>query len=210
MFSLGIKNAILVMLIIMILHVLIKNAIADGTQRKQPSQTKRETFVGASVDKAYDQLVEKSGDLSKPNVPSPEVPACPAPEKKTSEEDELLKYVYGDDKDGSDIASFFKGLDVTKDIDKNIQAKLACPVLKSDDNSLPLSTTCDPKLQNMSASLVANKEVKADCDLKQPLQNMVLKEYNDESSMNGGALYGSLSAYDDYALSFQEYDCGTK
>ena len=198
MFSLGIKNAILVLLIILILHVLIKNAIVndDNRQRKQ----KREAFeTAAPLDKAYEKLIDKSSD-------EPQIPACPAPEQKGSEEDELLKYVYGDDKDTTDIGTFFKGLDVTKDVEKNIQAKLACPVLKSDDNSLPLSTTCDPKLQNMSASL-ADKDVKADCDLKQPLQTMLLKEYNDENAMNGGALYGSLSAYDDYALSFQEYAC---
>lgn len=205
MFSLGIKNAILVLLIIMILHVLIKNAIVNDETRQR--KQKREAFEtgAAPLDKAYEKLIDKSSDTLKPS--EPQIPACPAPEQKGgSEEDELLKYVYGDDKDTTDIGTFFKGFDVTKDVEKNIEAKLACPVLKSDDNSLPLSTTCDPKLQNMSAAL-ANKDVKADCDLKQPLQTMVLKEYNDESAMNGGALYGSLSAYDDYALSFQEYAC---
>ena len=200
MLSHGIKNAILVLLIIMILHVLIKNAIVETS-----AKTKKLESFQAPVEKAHEKLIAKESDTLK--LP-PRAETCPPPEDKSSsnDDDELLKYVYGDDNDKSDISSFFKGMDVTKDVEKDIKAKMACPVLKNDE-ALPMSTTCDPKLQNMSASLVANKEVEANCNLSQPLNTMVLKEYKDESAMNGGMLYGSLSAYDDYALAFQEYDC---
>jgi hypothetical protein len=195
MLSLGIKNAILVLLIILILHVLIKNALME-TNVQTPTK-KLEDFKPVSP---LDPELNKVAPVK--------VPECPAPEKKEDDNAELLKYVYGDDADQADIATFFKGLDVTRDVEKEINSKLKCPVLKSDDNSLPLSTTCDPKLQNMATTLA--QEVKADCNLEQNLQTMLIKEYKNENSMNGGDLYGNLSAYDMGALSYQEYECMLK
>jgi hypothetical protein len=37
----------------------------------------------------------------------------------------------------------------------------------------------------------------------------MLGEYEDENAMNGGELYGNLSAYDDMAFSFEDYNCET-
>lgn len=186
MLSSGIKNAILVLLIILILHVLIKNALMES------SSVKKEPFVPLPT---LDPVLNK--------VAPAKVPECPAPEKKDDDNAELLKYVYGDDADPNELGGFFKG--ITKDVEKELEAKLSCPVFKSDDNSLPLSTTCDPKLQNMASALAKEKEVKADCNLKQTLDTMLLKEYTDESSMNGGALFGNLNAFDDRASYYHEY-----
>lgn len=200
MLSLGIKNAILVLLIILILHVLIKNTLIEANARKP-----KDTFTETIFDKK--QSMPFLLDPVANKVPPTKIPDCPAPEKKEDDNSELLKYVYGDDADSSDIGSYFKG--ITKEIESELNAKLTCPVLKSDDNILPLSTTCDPKLQNMAASL-AKKDIEADCGLKQTLDTMLLTEYKDESSMNGGALFGNLNAFDDKAMYFQEYEAQCK
>lgn len=202
MLSLGIKNAILVLLIILILHVLIKNALIDAESRTTPKKTEPTKVIKEPFKAPVSTL-----DLEANKVAPIKAPECPAPEKKEDDNAELLKYVYGEDADQTDISTFFKGLDITRDVEKEINTKLKCPVLKSDDNTLPLSTTCDPKLQNMATTLA--QDVKADCNLEQNLQTMLIKEYNNENAMNGGDLYGNLSAYDMGALNYQEYACSS-
>lgn len=198
MLSLGLKNAILVLLIILILHVLIKNAIAD--------KKIKETFQNNALNKA--DLVSLEQNKVKPIT----APSCPKSEsdihtvsKKEEDESELLKYVYGDDKDTTDISQYFKGMDITKDVQKEIDAKLSCKAIKKDE-SLPLSTTCDPQLQSLQADENL-KKVRFDCDLKQNISNMMLSEYEGENAMNGGELYGNLSAYDGFGLNYEEYEC---
>lgn len=212
MLSMGIKNSILVLLIVLILHVLIKNAIVD---KKLHS---KEKFVEDKNDlKKQENKPDNKQDHKKEVKQEDDIETFVAPvveEKKdckkkpevTGDDDkaELLKFVYGDD--DSDLSNFFKGMDVTKDVKEDIAKKLSCPVLKTDDNSLPLSTTCDPQLQKLRMEDMS-KKVKYDCNLSQPIGNMLLKEYEDENAMNGGALFGDLSAYDDDALNFSEYEC---
>jgi hypothetical protein len=192
MLSLGLKNAILVLLIILILHVLIKNAIIDHTPVKEKFQSK---IVAAPVGDGEDLVVK---------APTPVV--CPKPiEKDEDDKDELLKYVYGDDKDTGDLSQYFKGMDITQDVKKEIDAKMSCSSIKNKSDSLPLSTTCDPQLQKLSNDdVLLLKQKKPD---SQNISNMMLGEYEDESAMNGGALYGNLSAYDDMAFSFEDYSC---
>ena len=197
MLSLGLKNAILVLLIILILHVLIKNAIAD--------KKIKEPFQNTALNKADLASLEQN------KVQPIKAPACPISSeekkeiKKEDDDSELLKYVYGDDKDTTDISQYFKGMDITKDVQKEIDAKLSCKTLKKDD-SLPLSTTCDPQLQSLQAD-ENSKKVRFDCDLKQSISNMMLGEYEGENAMNGGELYGNLSAYDGFGLNYEEYEC---
>jgi hypothetical protein len=198
MLSLGLKNAILVMLIILILHVLIKNAIIDHKPVKEKFQG---SLVGAPVGGG-----STKDYLEANKIPTP-VPACPKPvEKKGNDKDdenELLKYVYGDDKETGDLSQYFKGMDITKDVKKEIAAKISCSAIKND--SLPLSTTCDPQLQSLTSDdVLLLKQKKPE---SQNISNMMLGEYEDENAMNGGALYGNLSAYDDMAFSFEDYKC---
>lgn len=209
--SLGIKNSILVILIVLILHVLIKNAIIDKTLR-----TKREGFVdNRTVDKDKATVPVPAPSLATESIPAvvdavedqEQKPDCKGSKGEVdanASEAELLKFVYGDDENGGDLAAFFKGNDVTADVKGEIEKKMSCPVKKMDDNSLPLSTTCDPKFDKLPST---EKKVRFDCDLPQNISNMRLKEYEDENAMNGGALYGNLSAYDDDALNFEEYKC---
>ena len=201
MLSLGLKNAILVLLIILILHVLIKNAIAD----RKIKDASKEPFQNTTLNKA--DLVS----LEQNKVQPIKAPSCPNSvpidnaSKKEDDDSELLKYVYGDDKDTTDISHYFKGMDITKDVQKEIDAKLSCKAIKKDE-SLPLSTTCDPQLQSLQADENL-KKVRFDCDLKQNISNMMLSEYEGENAMNGGELYGNLSAYDGFGLNYEEYEC---
>lgn len=191
MLSLGIKNSILILLIILILHVLIKNAIIDKTRRSvKASAPTKETFVAPA------QIVKKNTSDKECSKPF---------ETDITSEKEFLKYVYEDTDEDIEIDKYFKGLDVTKDIAAPIASKLSCNQKKSTGNMLPESTTCDPPLKNSSVSQLKEKVVKGDCNLTQPLNAMVLKVYEDENMMNGGDL-GGLSAYDDDALNFEGYD----
>ena len=70
-------------------------------------------------------------------------------EENKDDDTELLKYVYGDDKDASDISQYFKGMDITKDVQKEIDAKTSCKAIVKDE-SLPLSTSCDPQFQSLN------------------------------------------------------------
>jgi hypothetical protein len=217
MLSTGIKNAILVLLIILILHVLIKNALFESRNR----DTKKENFTENQKDtkkhiipEIVDQKqldkedVKPKEETQKEAFTTEKAKICLAPfPTQENDEAELLKFVYGDDKEGDSIGQYFKGLDVTKDVKGKIDEKIACNILKTNDNSLPVSTTCDPGIQKINLDS-SNKRVKADCDLNQSIPLMMLKEYEDESSMNGGELYGNLSAYDNMAMNFENYSCG--
>jgi hypothetical protein len=128
---------------------------------------------------------------------------------KPNDEDELLKFVYGDDSDSGEtegLGKFFKGMDVTRDVKNAIDNKISCPIMKTDDNTLPISTTCDPQLAPVSLKDL-DKKVKANCNIQKKIPVMMLKEYEDESSMNGGKLYGDLSAYDSLLQNYEDYQC---
>ena len=193
MLSLGLKNAILVLLIILILHVLIKNAIVDQKPLKE------KFIIGAPVE---GEKKKEYLEVNKAIIPEP---VCPKPVEKDEDEKELLKYVYGDDDNGN-LSQFFKGMDITKDVKNEIDAKISCSSLKKKNDSLPLSTTCDPQLQTLKVddTLLLKQHKKPE---SQNISNMMLGEYEDESAMNGGELYGNLSAYDDMAFSFEDYSC---
>ncbi len=210
----GIKNSILVLLIVLILHVLIKNAIIDKkTQSKEKfgnSEKEKDESTNNKVNNKLNNTLNNSFKKEE-NIESFVAPVVDEkkdcvkkPEINDDDNDELLKFVYDDD--NSDLSHFFKGMDVTKDVTEDISKKLSCPLLKTDDNSLPLSTTCDPQLQKLRMEDM-NKKIKQDCNLSQPISNMLLKEYEDENAMNGGELFGDLSAYDDEALNFSNYEC---
>lgn len=207
MLSLGLKNAILVLLIILILHVLIKNAIAD---KKVKDTGKKEGYQNSPLSRAdlkdlnnQNNFDVASLDVNK--VKTIKAPSCPAKEENKDDDTELLKYVYGDDKDASDISQYFKGMDITKDVQKEIDAKTSCKAIVKDE-SLPLSTSCDPQFQSLNTDTLS-KHVKHNCNLKQNISNMMLVEYEGENAMNGGELYGDLSAFDGFGLNYEEYEC---
>lgn len=223
MLATGIKNSILVFLIILILHFLIKNALFDrnmsmkgrfrDVKGKEAFSENNKINVGV-VDV---ETTPHTNELSTKDSETKEDFKNVQKECVTSEDDELYKYVYGED-DGTDdaeISKYFKGMDVTKDVEENIQEKMKCTSLAQEqekkqkyvahvDVTKPISTTCDPSLQ---PSKPFELPVKANCNLDQNLPIMVLNQYDNESSMNGGDMFG-LSAYDTLASAFESYECG--
>ena len=251
MLATSIKNTILVFLVILILHFLIKNALLDRTIQQRPKSTSEkfssfdtQKYAPEKDDKMKDinkdnnkqetdkkeidkpkPIVSSNNDISKPGSAKevekePFTTTC----KTDDDEDELYKFVYGDDSNAhvsghdsynsaltnnEDIKKYFTGLDVTKDIENKIQEAMKCKSLQQSsetDPTIPLSTTCDPALKP-SVTINAVK-VKADCGLHQDLPVMTITEYENESSMNGGSLYGNLAAFDSFAGQYEEYECG--
>jgi hypothetical protein len=183
MLGIGIKNAILIILIILILHFVIKNILMNKTVL---FPIKKEKFEP-----------KKSSDSLGPQK-------CLS-ENLSSEKDKLLKFVFGDDmpKGDNNLDNFFK--DVSKKIlecDKDNY--MECKV-KSDDHRIPLASTCDPKMFELpSTDLIKKADI---CNTKKDL--MILNEYTNESQMNGGNLYAGISAYDDFDQNYEQYSCKT-
>jgi len=211
MLSLGLKNAILVVLIILIIHFLIKNAIIEkkkampekfevvtppATKTTSSSNTPTIENVFKSMSAPLNDQGSKSGGQSQcQKDAAAEFAEATKKDKSASEKAELLKYVYGEEGD-DDISKFFTGLDVTRDVESQINDKINnCPLPKNDDMTMPLNTTCDA-VSKIAEDEMNSKRVKAECNLSQPLQTMVVKEYENENAMNGGKLYDDLSAYD--------------
>lgn len=200
MISTGIKNSILILLIIFIFHFFIKNVLL----------TKAETFV-SWVDKktsgecikdvlADDKKNAKSQGGAEPNVEVlVDKPAVP----KANEEEAANVYDawFGSDPTNNpdaDLDRYFAG---EIDIAKEVEEATKCPIPVK-DMSLPLSSTCDVNFDKLPADLTY-KSVKANCNIVQDKKNaMMLNEYEDETDMNGGKLYMGLDAYDNSVAMF--------
>lgn len=190
-----IKNTILVILIILIGHFMVKNFILDRKNRSPSYKTEPNKDLGGA-------LVPVKNDLA----PAPIVPENETPIAKPSSDpinaiyggldkakEELLKFIDGDD----DIEGYF-GNDTVLETQPTDNCKP-----KTQESAFPLSTTCNPDIQSMSKT---EKDVKANCNLNQTKKNvMLINEYDDENTMNGGALYGGLSAFDSFDNNYQSF-----
>jgi hypothetical protein len=174
MLGLAVKNVILFTLIVLIFHFLIKNAIVDrypGADRRSPMPlptAQRENFVG--------QIRQEKQDG----------PALYDDEKK-----KMMSYIMQESE--NDLDSMFAQKIITE---CGSGAKEECPA-KKDNAKLPLSTTCDANIQELKAE--DPMKVKGDCKLPQDHKGfMLIKEYENEKVLNGGALFDGLQAYDSY------------
>jgi hypothetical protein len=110
--------------------------------------------------------------------------------------EELLKFI--DDDDDVVMEKYFDGKTTNNGMIPTDNCKP-----KQTDNMFPLSTTCDPNTQNMSKG---DKVIKSDCDLLQDKkQLLILNEYENENSMNGGSLFGGLNAFDAFDTTYSQY-----
>ena len=222
MLAVGIKNVILFLLIILILHFLLKNTLVDRkpvtlsldnlrfaiTQNVSSNKSETESFqapVSSELPKPSDKPAEKLMASPVETVATTASTACASlkvPERNTEcEKAELLKYVFGDDKTytSDEIDKYFKGIEVEASAEKS-----ACLPKKADSQSLPLTTTCEPTMLNLTMKAEREMNISKNCDIKQDKPIMVLKEYENENEMNGG-LFGGLNAFDSFASQFEEY-----
>jgi hypothetical protein len=204
-----IKNTILVVLIILIGHFMIQNILVD----KKPLFSHQNTPVKQVSDntKKYqsspiDVNAEVDGKHAEAKVNLPVV--CTErpvglPSSQTvsavnggldKAKQELLKFV--DDEDDN-METFFT--QQTPTLKMEAIPSDNCK-LKTQDSMLPLTTTCDPLVSDLKqpSKVMTNSSVAYD---KKGL--MILKEYENESTMNGGSLYGGLSAFDTFNDNFQ-------
>lgn len=172
MLSIAIKNSILVILIILILHFFIKNVILEK------STEKFSTFNVDSTKSDTDKLCTVDDSAKKTDFYN----------------DELMQYVKNGD---IELDKYFQDNIVTES--DTTQCK------KIDDKQLPLSSTCSPDIQKLSDNEDTMK-ITSDCGT-QDKKIMILKEYADEKTMNGGKLFNdiNLTPYDDFDINYQEW-----
>lgn len=204
MLSVGIKNSILVILIILIIHFIIKNMILERPSNKGVDTELKNAKAGYhppySPEK-FTNIAEVNQDACK-NKPRDD-----DAELKKFQEDELMRFVaMGDSSESKTLDSFFKDNIVSSDVkDKQSCTEMNVCKFKADNQQLPLSTTCDTNIQNLPLTN-NNMKIHANCDLNQDKNIMILTEYENEKDMNGGKIYGVLDAFDNYDLNYQQYD----
>lgn len=199
MLAIAIKNTILVILIILIIHFLIKTFIMEKSPSKKENFQDNQSSTGipailpstshmTDLDKKYNICTDiRTDDL----------------ELKKQQQEELMRYVAtGDDEDSKILESYFKDNMVSRDV-KDIDPNMC---KRNDDHHLPLSTTCDTKLQSIT-SQETDKRIIADCNLPQDKNVMILTEYENEKDINGGAMFGGLSGFDNFDLNYESYSC---
>ena len=186
--GIGIKNAILIILIILIIHFAIMNIMSN----RVPPQKTQEKALEKVQDKALERFEESTIKCLPVQNPSVNL---------ESEKENLLKFVFGDNipKDGSGLDKFFK--DYSNEIEKCDKPYEQCSK-KSDDHTVPLATTCNPHIQELSSEIDNLKKLPV-CNTKKDL--MILNQYDNENQMNGGLIYADINAFDNYDLSFQSY-----
>lgn len=184
-----IKNIILITLIILIGHFMLQNILLGNPTKvssKPVPETKPlevkdiaipTTTKQASIDPTINQTI------GNPSSKSVEVVNGGLDKAK----EELLKFV--DDEDEGFNTYFQPTLKLEAVPSDNCK-------LKTQDTSLPLSTSCDPLILDLK-----KEPTKEHNDDKKGL--MILKQYENENSMNGGLLYGGLNAYDTYTDNFE-------
>lgn len=161
MLSIAIKNSLLIILIILILHFMLKNYMLETRPQRKAQvavEPKPEPFVEAQVPSPSELPSSEKRPLES---------AAPAPvqpvelESMKIEEDELYKFVFNEE----------------------------CKI--DDSTFLP-----EP------ATIKLAKQPKDDA---MNFDTMILSEYENENTMNGGTLFGSLSGFDSMANDYVPY-----
>jgi hypothetical protein len=199
-----IKNTILVILIILIGHFMVKNILLERPVSTKVDNTKISNNTPTINDVSPNVDVKKLEVLVGHN-PVVETPSGIQSSSVTVKvqggldkaKEELLRFI-NDDED--DIEKFFgKETSLSHAPHDNCKSK-------TQETALRLSTTCDPALQDFNVVDKDTKNVQPITQCMKDSKNvMILKEYENESIMNGRALFGGLSAFDSFDNNFQLY-----
>ena len=176
MLAIGIKNAILFLLIILILHFLVKNILLDQNTKKPASaQSMKATPPTMSYFEGF-------------------VPAS----SMTDEKKKMMEFVNSEKDEQQALDKMFSQKIITE-----CKAEEQCTEPKKDIGQLPLSTTCDADVTKLKGD---GMKVKADCHLPQDHKNFTfITEYENERPLNSGKVFDGLSAFDTYDDYFQTY-----
>lgn len=193
MFGIGIKNSLLVLVIILIIHFYIKTILLNNNIKNDKNTVIKEKDT-------KEKVVEKF-NLEECRKFNQEVKV------DTNDKEELFKYVFGDSKINlthEDIDKYFSGEDVSKDV-KSLKKNCPEPEKRITKDYLELEN-CGPELEKPSFNFEKDKK-KNECNIVQNKNVLILSEYEKENSMNGGELYGGLNAYDTSGLNYLEFNC---
>lgn len=213
MLGIGISNALMFIVIILIFHFVIKNMIIDRENTTTYAQSIKSTVVtqessGSAAITALPIGVKELFQATCPDFPKPpefnedstKSKCLPNNDSASSEKDDLMKFVFGDGpakRDSADLDVYFKN---EPSCDKPYKE---CAL--KDDNHTPLPSSC-----SIDFNLPANTDMKKKDICNNKKQLMVVNEYENEKPENGGTLFGGISAFDGYDLSFQQYSCENK
>ena len=183
MLGTGLKNSLLLLLIILILHFLIKNLLLERLHASR--QGAREPY--AQDPSGNDGPVTATETDGK----NPDVEECGQDKGETIKND-LYKYVMDD----GEMEKFF-------------EPKLMPQVPESSekfDTKYPIA--CDA-MSIMKDTGLPDARKKP----KRPEQTnngfLVIHDYSDESALNGGQLFDGLNGYDGIDTMYEEYKCGS-
>lgn len=121
--------------------------------------------------------------------------------KECFHNDEMLNYVMM--KDTSKPIPKETPNDSLKDFPREVPKETSKDVQKETPKE---NTTCNVNINETNDMEFYSKQVKADCDLNQNKNILILKEYEDETDMNGGLLYDGLNAFDTFDIQYQPYE----
>ena len=172
MLGVGIKNAILLFLIIMILHFLIRNVLLEKSSRKEH----------------FDKPVKESKDTTTApeNVENFMADIDNLKPKTMDKTNELLEFVMGGE------STFHESFLEPNDADFKQELPVACDARRILDDVKE-----------------APKKKKNRKDPQQHNNFLVIHEYEEENTLNGGKLFGgNLTGFDSFDTGFQSYSCG--
>lgn len=180
-----IKNIILFILIIFIAHFVIKNFLLDKESVAKPIQ--KHDIVQTKQSSDAPPLLK---DATEPTISKKEK----EPEGLDKAKADLLKFVDEEDSEQTLNKYFTKTSSIPTDDCKS----------KVEVSSFPLSTTCDPNIQTLHNKNNAKDNPKKPKQCTLLTKNvMVLNEYDNENTMNGGDLFNGLNAFDSFDNHFQ-------
>jgi hypothetical protein len=192
MSAIVIKNIILFVLIVLIGHFLVKNFLIDKDGVNDRATT---SIVTAQHPKDTDSIVQQtqlSKDATEPSLSKPEK----EPEGLDKAKAELLKFI--DEEENGGLTKYFAE-------PRQETSKVPTDDCKSkvQTSQFPLSTTCDPDIQIIDAAMKKEIPRKPKQCTNLTKNVLVLSEYDNENTMNGGELFNGLNAFDSFDNHFQ-------
>ncbi len=188
-----IKNILLFVLIVLIGHFLVKNFLLD----KEPSKIPVHALVVDSTE--TQKVVEEkhaTRDATEPSISKPDV----EPEGLDKAKAELLKFV---DEEEAGAFNAAKEDNLNKYFKETSKVPTDDCKSKIQPSQFPLSTTCNPDIQVIDTAMKTETPRKPTQCTNLTKNVLVLNEYDNENTMNGGELFNGLNAFDSYDNHFQ-------
>lgn len=197
MLSTGIKNSILILLIVLIFHFLIKNFLLNTNT----NSLKKEYFSENDIEEncktentiKIPEAVNAVDDIIHEQIISTPETTCNFEKEGMSKNDIFASWFENENKQQNNDAELDKYFAGELDMSKELEKAAKCP-LPIRDTELPQTSTCDLKTETIPID-VFHKNIKTSTPNQNSKMGMMLKEYENENIMNGGKLFMDLAAY---------------